>query len=209
MPAPSLGYPVTHIRHCQTRGTILQHCCFNAHWQAQVQLRPQPADSLILAYLPCCHLMQLPEAACLPAGLGGRYLWVVRRRRHPHSVVLLDEVEKAHPEVLNVLLSVMDDGRLTDGKVCAACTAGVLHPDPAVWVFAAWAHHSRCSCTAAGQMPLCAQFCTHGPHSRDNADMQHDADAAQHALNEVQAVSDHKHTKRRTRGDLRFRRGAQ
>eukprot|EP00208_Stichococcus_sp_RCC1054_P006290 CAMPEP_0206140698 /NCGR_PEP_ID=MMETSP1473-20131121/10363_1 /ASSEMBLY_ACC=CAM_ASM_001109 /TAXON_ID=1461547 /ORGANISM="Stichococcus sp, Strain RCC1054" /LENGTH=900 /DNA_ID=CAMNT_0053534945 /DNA_START=192 /DNA_END=2894 /DNA_ORIENTATION=+ len=37
-------------------------------------------------------------------------------RRHPHSVVLLDEVEKAHPEVLNVLLSVMDDGRLTDGK---------------------------------------------------------------------------------------------
>ncbi len=52
--------------------------------------------------------------------------WVVRRRRHPHSVVLLDEVEKAHPEVLNVLLSVMDDGRLTDGKVCATCAAGGL-----------------------------------------------------------------------------------
>ena len=37
-------------------------------------------------------------------------------RRKPHSVVLLDEVEKAHPEVLNVLLSALDDGRLTDGK---------------------------------------------------------------------------------------------
>ncbi len=37
-------------------------------------------------------------------------------RRHPYSVVLLDEVEKAHPEVLNVLLQLLDDGRLTDGK---------------------------------------------------------------------------------------------
>eukprot|EP00884_Botryococcus_braunii_P013589 jgi/Botrbrau1/22230/Bobra.168_1s0061.1 len=37
-------------------------------------------------------------------------------RRHPYSVVLLDEVEKAHPEVMNVLLGVLDDGRLTDSK---------------------------------------------------------------------------------------------
>ncbi|MEZ5979077.1 MAG: AAA family ATPase [Planctomycetota bacterium] len=37
-------------------------------------------------------------------------------RRKPHSVVLLDEVEKAHPDVFNVLLQVLDDGRLTDGK---------------------------------------------------------------------------------------------
>jgi len=37
-------------------------------------------------------------------------------RRHPYSVVLFDEVEKAHPEVLNVLLQLLDDGRLTDGK---------------------------------------------------------------------------------------------
>lgn len=37
-------------------------------------------------------------------------------RRHPYSVILLDEIEKAHPEVFNVLLQVMDDGRLTDGK---------------------------------------------------------------------------------------------
>jgi len=37
-------------------------------------------------------------------------------RRKPYSVVLLDEIEKAHPEVLNVLLQVLDDGRLTDGK---------------------------------------------------------------------------------------------
>jgi ATP-dependent Clp protease ATP-binding subunit ClpB len=37
-------------------------------------------------------------------------------RRHPYSVILLDEVEKAHPEVFNVLLQVLDDGRLTDGQ---------------------------------------------------------------------------------------------
>ncbi len=36
-------------------------------------------------------------------------------RRHPYSVVLFDEIEKAHPEVFNVLLQLMDDGRLTDG----------------------------------------------------------------------------------------------
>ncbi len=37
-------------------------------------------------------------------------------RRHPYTVILLDEVEKAHPEVMNVLLQLLDDGRLTDGK---------------------------------------------------------------------------------------------
>ena len=37
-------------------------------------------------------------------------------RRHPYCVVLLDEVEKAHPDVFNVLLQVLDDGRLTDGQ---------------------------------------------------------------------------------------------
>ncbi|KHL02579.1 ATPase AAA [Sinomonas humi] len=39
-----------------------------------------------------------------------------RVRRHPYSVVLLDEVEKAHPDVFNLLLQVLDDGRLTDGQ---------------------------------------------------------------------------------------------
>ena len=37
-------------------------------------------------------------------------------RRHPYSVILLDELEKAHPDVFNVLLQVLDDGRLTDGQ---------------------------------------------------------------------------------------------
>ncbi len=37
-------------------------------------------------------------------------------RRHPYSVVLFDEIEKAHPEVFNALLQVLDDGRMTDGK---------------------------------------------------------------------------------------------
>lgn len=37
-------------------------------------------------------------------------------RRHPYSVILLDEIEKAHADVFNVLLQVLDDGRLTDGQ---------------------------------------------------------------------------------------------
>ncbi|MDI6863880.1 MAG: AAA family ATPase, partial [Pseudothermotoga sp.] len=45
---------------------------------------------------------------------GGQLTEAVRRR--PYSVILLDEIEKAHPEVFNVLLQVFDDGRLTDGK---------------------------------------------------------------------------------------------
>jgi ATP-dependent Clp protease ATP-binding subunit ClpB len=44
---------------------------------------------------------------------GGQLTEAVRRR--PYSVILLDEIEKAHPDVFNVLLQVMDDGRLTDG----------------------------------------------------------------------------------------------
>jgi ATP-dependent Clp protease ATP-binding subunit ClpB len=45
---------------------------------------------------------------------GGQLTEAVRRR--PYSVILLDEVEKAHPDVFNTLLAVMDDGRLTDGQ---------------------------------------------------------------------------------------------
>lgn len=45
---------------------------------------------------------------------GGQLTEAVRRK--PYSVVLLDEIEKAHPEVFNVLLQVLDDGRLTDGQ---------------------------------------------------------------------------------------------
>jgi ATP-dependent Clp protease ATP-binding subunit ClpB len=45
---------------------------------------------------------------------GGQLTEIVRRR--PYAVVLLDEIEKAHPDVFNVLLQLMDDGRLTDGQ---------------------------------------------------------------------------------------------
>jgi ATP-dependent Clp protease ATP-binding subunit ClpC len=45
---------------------------------------------------------------------GGQLTEIVRRR--PYSVVLLDEIEKAHPDLHNILLQVFDDGRLTDGK---------------------------------------------------------------------------------------------
>src|SRR6202043_596651 len=45
---------------------------------------------------------------------GGQLTEPVRRR--PYAVLLLDEVEKAHPEIFNVLLQLLDDGRLTDGQ---------------------------------------------------------------------------------------------
>src|SRR5213078_4744139 len=45
---------------------------------------------------------------------GGRLTEAVRRR--PYSVILFDEIEKAHRDVFNVLLQVLDDGRLTDGQ---------------------------------------------------------------------------------------------
>ena len=45
----------------------------------------------------------------------GGYLTEAVRRR-PYSVVLFDEIEKAHPDVFNVLLQILDDGRMTDGQ---------------------------------------------------------------------------------------------
>ena len=45
---------------------------------------------------------------------GGQLTEAIRRR--PYAVVLLDEIEKAHPDVYNLLLQVLDDGRLTDGQ---------------------------------------------------------------------------------------------
>ena len=45
---------------------------------------------------------------------GGQLTEAVRRR--PYSVLLLDEIEKAHPDVFNILLQLLDDGRLTDGQ---------------------------------------------------------------------------------------------
>ena len=45
---------------------------------------------------------------------GGQFTEAVRRR--PYAVILFDEIEKAHPDVFNILLQVMDDGRLTDSK---------------------------------------------------------------------------------------------
>jgi ATP-dependent Clp protease ATP-binding subunit ClpA len=45
---------------------------------------------------------------------GGQLTEIVRRR--PYQVILLDEIEKAHPDVFNILLQILDDGRLTDGQ---------------------------------------------------------------------------------------------
>jgi len=45
---------------------------------------------------------------------GGQLTEAVRRK--PHSIVLLDEIEKAHPDVFDILLQIFEDGRLTDGQ---------------------------------------------------------------------------------------------
>ena len=45
---------------------------------------------------------------------GGQLTEAVRRK--PYSVILLDEIEKAHPEVFNILLQILDDGRVTDSQ---------------------------------------------------------------------------------------------
>lgn len=45
---------------------------------------------------------------------GGRLTSAVKRR--PYSIILLDEIEKAHPDIFNLLLQIMEDGRLTDGQ---------------------------------------------------------------------------------------------
>ena len=59
---------------------------------------------------------------------GGQLTEAVRRR--PYTVVLFDEIEKAHPDVFNMMLQILEDGRLTDSKV--GCTAFIaLEPDPA------------------------------------------------------------------------------
>ncbi len=46
---------------------------------------------------------------------GGQLTEAVRRR--PYTVVLFDEIEKAHPDVFNMMLQILEDGRLTDSKV--------------------------------------------------------------------------------------------
>ena len=60
---------------------------------------------------------------------GGQLTEAVRRR--PYTVVLFDEIEKAHPDVFNMMLQILEDGRLTDSKVCccaASWTCSWLHP---------------------------------------------------------------------------------
>ena len=79
---------------------------------------------------------------------GGQLTEQVRRK--PYSVILFDEVEKAHPDVFNALLQVLDEGRLTDGQGRTVDFKNTVHrddlqprlaDDPAAWRgsdYAAW-----------------------------------------------------------------------
>ena len=57
---------------------------------------------------------------------GGQLTEAVRRR--PYTVVLFDEIEKAHPDVFNMMLQILEDGRLTDSKVSRLCCGSHLIP---------------------------------------------------------------------------------
>ena len=61
-----------------------------------------------------CDSLELLSAGYVGFGDGGKLTEAVRRR--PSAVLLLDEVEKAHPDVFNILLQIMEDGRLTDSQ---------------------------------------------------------------------------------------------
>ena len=67
----------------------------------------------MLRRLPCLDPWR-GGAGYVGYGEGGKLTEAVRR--HPFSVLLLDEVEKAHPDVFNILLQIMEDGRLTDSQ---------------------------------------------------------------------------------------------
>lgn len=77
-------------------------------WCCSVLLRPVYRWLMPLACVcgSACCFCRLSAVCCC-----------VQVRRRPYSVLLFDEVEKAHAEVFNILLSLLDDGRLTDGKV--------------------------------------------------------------------------------------------
>jgi ATP-dependent Clp protease ATP-binding subunit ClpA len=59
-------------------------------------------------------------------------------RRRPYQVVLFDEVEKAHQDVFNVLLQVLDDGRLTDGQGRVVDFTNTLIISPRTWAASIW-----------------------------------------------------------------------
>lgn len=57
---------------------------------------------------------------CFLKGYDGGGHLTMQLKKNPKAVVLLDEIEKAHPDVLTVFLQLFDDGRITDTKVCAS-----------------------------------------------------------------------------------------
>src|SRR5699024_5278072 len=80
------------------------------------------SDKEAIILIDMSEYMEKHATSCLvgsPPGYvgheeGGQLTELVRRK--PYSVILLDEIEKAHPEVFNILLQVLEDGRLTDSK---------------------------------------------------------------------------------------------
>ncbi len=67
------------------------------------------------AIVDCCADHPPHLSGYVGYGDGGKLTEAVRRR--PSCIILLDEVEKAHPDVMNILLQIMEDGRLTDSSV--------------------------------------------------------------------------------------------
>ena len=93
---------------------------------------------------------------------GGQLTEAVRRR--PYTVVLFDEIEKAHPDVFNMMLQILEDGRLTDSKVgCAACIALGAQPPPGR------SCRSSCDPTQSQTRALCIVCRLEGLHLRSRS----------------------------------------
>ncbi len=117
-----------HVPACRTR-TVRSARSYSSGRRASVKPKPRGRlaeflfdDERAMVRLDMSEYMEKHAVARMigaPPGYvgydeGGQLTEAVRRR--PYSVVLFDEIEKAHPDVFNVLLQILDDGRLTDSK---------------------------------------------------------------------------------------------
>ena len=128
---PGANEPLLHAgRCCSIFFTMLQSCCIKIrcraskhvgdglHRQLHVQARSAGQNwmhAFMHYWCLSAHLSCRAAPGYVGYNEGGQLTEAVRRR--PYTVVLFDEIEKAHPDVFNMMLQILEDGRLTDSKV--------------------------------------------------------------------------------------------
>ena len=118
-------------------------CLFGPHWRREDEMAKALAEFLFddeqaMVRIDMTEYMEKHAVARLigpPGYVGfedsGQLTESVRRR--PYSVLLFDEIEKAHPDVFHILLQVLDDGRLTDGQGREVDFRNTVIISPAIW----------------------------------------------------------------------------